>query len=125
MGFVYLDDHWDEHPKFLGAFGSDPQSIVLYISSLSFCRRAGSGGLIDAVQVKRLLGYRLRSRRALVQFALWEEVPGHDGNSLGAIEVHDYAQWNRTAEERSASARNAAQVRWRAERARRNASRIA
>lgn len=113
MGWVYVDDHWTEHPKLLAAYARTPRAIAAYFSGLAYCRRNATAGLVPAAAVKRLLGWSAKAHRALTDFELW-----HDAGD-GAIEVHDYDEWNRTGETRSASARNAAQVRWERERARR------
>lgn len=106
MPWVYLDDHWDEHPKILDAFHIDPLSPLLFISGNTYCRRNGTEGLIPGPKVRGLLGWRPKSQRALLAVGLWHEGPTHH------IEVHDWGQWHKPAADRSASARNAAQVRW-------------
>lgn len=107
MGWVYLDDHFDEHHKVLAVGEIHPLSPWLFVCGLTYCRRAATGGLISGPKVRTLTPlYKKAARDALVQIGLWDEIP-----NVG-IEVHDYRQWNRTNEERSASARNAAQVRW-------------
>ena len=107
MGWVYLDDHFDEHHKVLAAGELHPLDPWLFVCGLTYCRRSGSAGLIAGPKVRMLTPlFKKGARDALVQIGLWDEVAG------GAIQVHDYSQWNRTNEERSASARNAAQVRW-------------
>ncbi len=125
MPWVYLDDHWDDHPKLLAVFGADPQALILFFSGLAYCRRSGSGGLIPAPKVRGLLAWRPKSQAVLQTDFGASEKPGalwHPVMDSGAVEVHDYLDWNRGAEERSASARNAAQVRWAKDRARRNAT---
>ena len=107
MGWVYLDDHFDEHHKVLAAGDMDALAPWLFVCGLTYCRRSGSDGLIIGPKVRTLTPlYKKGARDALVQIGLWDDL----GN--GDVEVHDYRQWNRTNEERSASARNAAQVRW-------------
>lgn len=105
MGWGFFDDHWDEHPKVLAAFELDPQAPLLFVSGVLYCRRSGQPGIIPAAKVRSLLGYRARARRALVAVELW-----HD--AAGSAEIHDWEDWNRQAADRSASARNAAQIRW-------------
>lgn len=117
MGWGFLDDHWDEHPKVLAAFELDSQAPLLFVSGMLYCRRAGQLGLIPAAKVRTLLGYRPKARAALVAVCLWHDAMG------GSVEVHDWEQWNRSASARSSSARNAAQIRWARERdAQRNAN---
>jgi hypothetical protein len=113
-----LDDHFDEHPKVLAAGDLHPLAPWLFVCGLTYCRRSATGGLIAAAKVRTLTPlYKKAARDALVQIGLWEEV-----DERGTVTVHNYGQWNRTNEERSASARNAAQVRWERERAGRNAT---
>lgn len=107
MAWVYLDDHWDEHPKFLAAYELDPQSVTLFIAGLAYCRRNATKGYIPGAKVTGLLGYRPKAKRALFSAELWHKVGPGDG-----VDVHDYDDWNRASESRSASARNAAQARW-------------
>ena len=118
MAWVYLDDHWDEHPKVLDAYELDALAPLLFISGLAYCRRSGTDGRISGTKIKGLLGYRPKALRALLATELWHKVGPGD-----AVVIHDWHDWNRSAEERSASARNAAQVRWSRDRdAKRNAS---
>jgi hypothetical protein len=108
VGFVYLDDHFDEHHKVLAAGDIHPLGPWLFVCGLTYCRRAGTSGLIVAAKVRTLTPlYKPGARDALIQVCLWDTV-----DDKGAVEVHNYSGWNRTNEERSASARNAAQVRW-------------
>lgn len=113
MGWVYLTDHFDEHHKVLGAGDIHPLAPWLFVCGLTYCRRAGSAGLIPDAKVRTLTPlYKKGARDALVQVALWDEV-----EAMG-IQVHDWEQWNRTNDEKTASARNAAQIRWAREKAR-------
>jgi hypothetical protein len=117
MPWVYLDDHFDEHPKVIDAFELDTQAPLLFVSSLAYCRRGDTSGRVPGTKVRALLGYRPKAHRALLAVELWHKVgPGE------TIEVHDYAEWNGVAETRSASARNAARIRWGKERNERNKS---
>ena len=107
MSWVYLDDHFDEHHKVLAAGTLHPLAPWLFVCGLCYSRRAGNGGLIPVEKVRLLTPlYKPAARNALLQVALWDELPG------GAVQIHDYGQWNKSNTERSASARNAAQVRW-------------
>ena len=115
MAWVYLDDHFDEHPKLVGAYERDPHALIVFISGLAYCRRNDTDGLILGAKVRGLLGWRPKAQKALLDLELW-----HDAGN-GAVVVHDYEDWNRTSDQRSASARNAAQIRWAKERERKAA----
>lgn len=107
MPWVYLDDHFDEHPKIVDAYELDHQAPLLYIAALAYCRRHNTGGRVPDTIVRGLMGYRPKAYRALIIEELWKKVgPGQ------AIQIHDFFQWNKRAESRSASARNAARIRW-------------
>lgn len=112
MAWVYVDDHFDEHPKVLAARDLHRDAPWLFIAGLCYCRRSNTDGLIIGPQVPRLISnYSKAATRALLTMGLWEDA------GAGSIVVHDYAEWNRTSESKSASARNAAQVRWAREKA--------
>ena len=113
MAWVYVDDHFDEHPKVLSARELHPDAPWLFIAGLCYCRRSNTDGLIIAPQVPRLVtNYRRRATEALLGVGLWEDA------GAGSMLVHDWSQWNRDTESRSASERNAAQIRWKNERER-------
>jgi hypothetical protein len=117
MAWIYLDDHWDENAKLLAIYEDDPRALVLYLSGLAFCRRSGSpDGVIPAAKVRGLLGWRPRSQAALIAARPPTGAPAWSLRPDGAVVVHDYAEWNRASTSRSASARNAARVRWGRER---------
>jgi hypothetical protein len=105
--WVYLDDHWDEHPKILTAYAEDPLAPTLFISSMTYCRRSSPDGIIPGPKVRGLLGWRAKAQRALLAAELWHHIgPGE------TMEIHDWRDWNHGAEARTASARNAAQIKW-------------
>src|ERR1039458_9844713 len=117
MPWVYIDDHFDEHPKGLTARDQHRDAPWLFVAGLCYSRRSDTDGLIIAPQVPRLITkYSKGARDALVESNLWDDA------GKGSVVVRDYTEWNRTTESKSASARNAAQVRWTRERdAKRNA----
>jgi hypothetical protein len=111
VAWVYLDDHFDEHPKVLLAREAHRDAPWLFVAGLCYCRRGNTDGLIIAPQIPRLItGYSPKAALALMDAVLWDEAED------GAVTVHDYSEWNRSSEAKSASARNAAQVRWARER---------
>lgn len=110
MAWVYLDDHFDEHPKVLAARDIHRDAPWLFVAGLCLAKRQAQGGLIPETQIPRLItSYSRKSASALIDVGLWDESP------IGA-QIHGYSKWNRMGEEKSASARNAAQVRWQRER---------
>jgi len=114
VGWVYLDDHFDEHPKVLAARDLHRDAPWLFIAGLCFARRQAKGGVIPTTQIPRLVtSYSRKAMDALVDVGLWDVL------DIG-VQIHDYAEWNRMGEEKSASARNAAQVRWQREREKKN-----
>lgn len=109
MAWVYLDDHFPDHPKIALAGGD---AAWLFVCGLAYTRRNELGGRIPKPQVPRLSDRRkpLDLAAKLVKVGLWEDVD--DDFYL----VHDYDDWNRPEESRKAAARKAARVRWDKER---------
>ena len=115
MSWAYLDDHFDEHPKVLAARDIHRDAPWLFTAGLCFAKRQACGGLIPAAQLPRLIThYTPKAAQALIDVGLWDEV------EVG-VQIHDYEEWNHTGEAKSASARNAAQIRWSRERERKAA----
>jgi len=82
-----VHDHIDEHPKIEPL--SDP-AFRLLIETWAYCRRNRNDGRIaDAVWKKRGTA---RPRRELEQAGLVEQHQGH-------VQVHDYLDWQQSAEE--------------------------
>ena len=106
MAWVYLDDHFPEHHKTLGAMEIHPLAPYLFICGLAYCRRNFSGGLIPALAIPNLMPkYAKNAKKALILVKLWDEM------SDGAVQIHDYEEWNHS-EARTAAARKAATIRW-------------
>lgn len=105
MGWVYLDDHFPEHPKVLAAGDA---AAWLYVCGLAYANRRLMGGKIPRSAIPRLTGARNGPALAkkLVDVELWEDVGDH-------YQIHDYDQWNESALKRSEKARAAADIRWR------------
>ncbi len=107
MSWIKIDDQFADHPKVLQA---GPLASWLYVCGLTYCGRYLTDGWIPMQQVRKLadvddpLGLAAR----LVAVGLWEEQP--DG-----FIVHDYHDYNPTAEkvkaDRAAAARR--QADWR------------
>ena len=104
MPFVYLDDQFPDHPKVIRA-GAD--AAWLFVCGLAYSRRYGTGGAIPTAQVSKLTTLRnpLKLAGRLCAERLWEVI--RDG-----FQIHDYDDWNRTADSRSEAGRKAAHARW-------------
>jgi hypothetical protein len=104
MAWVYLDDHFPDHPKVVAAGGD---AGWLFVCGLAYIKRYATGGTIPKSQVPRLSDRKAPTRlaRRLVDVGLWED----DG---GSYHVHDYHDWNKPEESRTAAARKAAKARW-------------
>src|SRR5690606_38821747 len=78
-----------------------------FVCWLAYCRRYNTAGAIPAAKVPRLSDRRAPMKLAakLVEVGLWDPDGDH-------YQVHDYADWNKTSESRSAAGRKAAQARW-------------
>lgn len=98
MAWVRLDDHFDEHDKFVAA-GYD--AGWMFIRSLANCNRRESDGHIPTAQLARIgsdFGPRKRQQLAarLVSVGMWHE-PGHDCDRCPdpgeGWQVHDYPDY--------------------------------
>lgn len=111
MGWATLDDLFPEHPKVIAAGGD---AAWLFVSGLCFAHRAVTDGLIPKNMVPRLTDRKAPERlaRRLVEVGLW-----HDEGA--SYRVHDWQDYNDSAETvkaRKEHARRAAMQRWRAQR---------
>jgi hypothetical protein len=104
MAWVYLDDQFFDHPKIARAGGD---AAWLFVCGLGYVRRHETAGRIPKAQVTRLSDRKAPNKLAqvLVDVNLWED----DGDFYL---VHDYHQWNKPQESRSAAGRKAAMARW-------------
>lgn len=103
MPWVYLDDHFDQHPKVVEA-GTD--AAWMFVAGLCWVNRNLTAGRIPKNAVRLLTDKRpgpLVTR--LLTVNLWEE----DGD---AYRIHDYDRWNKTAKALSEKGRRAAEKRW-------------
>lgn len=91
MAWVKLDDQFADHPKIIKA---GPLAGWLYICGLTYCGRYLTDGYIPRGQVRKLADVDDATALAdrLVAVGLWEEI--EDG-----YVVHDYLEYNPTAEE--------------------------
>ena len=104
MAWVYLDDHFPDHPKVVAAGSA---AAWLFVAGLAYCKRYETDGRIPKAQVGRLVDARSPQKLALrlCEVRLWE-MHGDE------YHVHDYSDWNKPAESRSAAGRKAAHARW-------------
>lgn len=116
MAWVKLSDDFSSHPKVVGLSANAFRALV---DSYCYASRHLTDGVIVAAVVKRLASPRVRLE--LVEAGLWDEL-------AGGIEIHDYLEYNPTADEvREKRDSHAEQMReWRAAKKRkRDASRDA
>lgn len=104
MAWVYLDDAFPDHPK-VAAAGGD--AAWLFVCGLAYIKRYATEGRIPKGQVPKLSDRKAPTRlaRRLVDVGLWADDGDH-------YTVHDYHDWNKPQESRSAAARKAARARW-------------
>lgn len=104
MGWVYLDDRFPEHPKVVAA---GDEAGWMFTCGMAYVNRNGTGGIIPKAQVPRLTSWKNPAKVAerLVAAGLWHDEGAH-------YRVHDYADWNRSALERTEKAKKAAHARW-------------
>ena len=90
MAWVKFDDGYADHRKVAGL--SDG-AFRLHTAGILHCGRHLTDGFVEAAEVPRLVRvYRKRALLELVDRGLW--IPQAD---LGYV-IHDYLQWNDTAE---------------------------
>lgn len=104
MAWIYVDDAFPDHPKVVEAGGD---AGWLWLCGMAYVKRYGTGGTIPKAQVPKLSDRRAPQKlaRRLVDAGLWHD----DGD---AYRVHDYGDWNKPQESRSAAGRKAAKARW-------------
>lgn len=104
MAWVYLDDGFPDHPKVARAGGP---AAWLFVCGLAYSRRHDTKGMIPKAVVPRLTDAKQPAKlaKALVDVVLWEDQGDH-------YYVHDYHEWNKPTEARSAAGRKAAMARW-------------
>lgn len=110
MSWVRLDDQFADHPKVTTA---GPLAGWLYVCGLLYAARYLTDGFIPTAHVARLAALPRPRQLAerLVQVGLWERAEG-------GYRIHDYAEYQPTADDvRATRAANAArQATWRSRR---------
>jgi hypothetical protein len=111
MAWARLDDSFFDHPKIECL--SD-RAFRAYIGGICLANRYLTDGLLTERQMLKLA--RKQIRKELIDSGLWEPVDAC--NETAGVRIHDFAEYNRTAEEVKAERqRNAErQKRWREER---------
>ena len=102
MPYLNLDDEFTEHPK-IDALSDG--AFRLHVSGLRYCAKNTSDGLIPVGKVDRLKpGFKPSQLNELIRGRVWHK--GGDGcgtdecliGGPGEYVIHDYLQWNRSAE---------------------------
>ncbi len=90
MSWVKIDDQFTDHPKIVQV---GPLAAWLYVCSLTYASRYLTDGFIPQAQVRRLADVSNATSLAekLVDVGLWDRVDG-------GFTVHDYLEYNPTAE---------------------------
>ena len=107
MSWLKIDDQFPDHPKVVEA---GPLASWLHVCGMAYCARYLTDGFIPGGQIRKLADVDNASDLAakLVQAGLWETVDG-------GFVVHDYLDYNPSAEEVKAKRRAGAkrQEEWR------------
>lgn len=93
MTWVKLDDQFFAHPKIVNL---DKDAKLLYLAGLTYCAQHLTDGLISAGGLRIVLAMVEAKRQAvtaLVTAGLWDSAPD------GAYQVHDYLEYNPSAEQ--------------------------
>ena len=97
MTWVWLDDRFDEHAKFVKAMdlGGDA-ALCLWLRGLTYCNRNNTDGVLPFGMVRRLTMSAKPDRivEALVDAGLW-----HCDELRGGYAYHDYLDYQPSAEE--------------------------
>jgi hypothetical protein len=88
MPWVRIDENAMEHPKVAGL---SAEAFRLWVQGLAFCQKYLTNGLIGDVALKGLRSYSVKRLSELVSAGLWRQ-------AQGAVQVHDYLQWNESRE---------------------------
>lgn len=91
MPWLKLDDGFPEHPKVVAA---GAEASWFYVCALAYCNRQLTNGVISRAVLPRISGVSqpLRLANKLVSCGLWEHFD--DG-----FRVHDYLDWNDSADD--------------------------
>lgn len=121
VSWAKLDDRYDDHPKVRQAWREHPASVGLHVMAITHSARYETDGLVAAGWLRDVIPHwsqRKKVLAVLVAAGLFEPVGD------GSYRVHDFLDYNPSRlskAKRSTATREAALVRWGAER---NAQRI-
>jgi hypothetical protein len=102
MPYLNLDDEFTEHPK---VDGLSDGAFRLHVSGMRYCAKNTSDGIIPGARVDRLKpSYKPSQLAELIKGRLWHR--GGQGcdtdhcplGEPGEYVVHDYLEWNKSAE---------------------------
>jgi hypothetical protein len=102
MPYLNLDDEFTEHPK-VDALSDG--AFRLHVSGMRYCCKNLTDGIIPVARVDRLKpAYKPSQLNELLRGKVWHR--GGDGcgtehcpvGDAGEYVIHDYLQWNRSAE---------------------------
>jgi hypothetical protein len=108
---VQLDNTYDDRRKIQRAWRTKPAAIGLHVMAITFSNRHDTDGQIPHEWLQEMVP-RTTERQAILQVLVEHGLFDFDGEQYT---VHDYLDWNRSAEEREArrrAAANAAAMRW-------------
>lgn len=89
MPWVRIDENAMDHPK-IG--GLPDGAFRLWVQGLAYCQKYLTDGLIAVISLRGLRAYSPKRRAALTEAGLW------DATDDGAVQVHDYLDWNESRE---------------------------
>lgn len=113
MAVTLLFTGYYRHPKIVAAnnLSGGELAEVLWARVLDHCNEYGTDGLVMRGVPEQVCPRQTKKRvEALVQVGLWDVVPG-------GWQVHDFAEWNRSAAELNARAAAKSEAKRRAGRA--------
>lgn len=116
MSWAKLDDRYDDHPKVRQAWREHPATVGVHAMAITHSARYGTDGLVAAAWLRDLMPHWAQRKKVL---AILVSAGLFDAVGDGSYRVHDFLDYNPSRLSRaklSSAAREAALVRWSAER---------
>lgn len=116
MSWAKLDDRYDDHPKVRRAWREHPATVGVHAMAITHSARYGTDGLVAAAWLRDLMPHWAQRKKVL---AILVSAGLFDAVGDGSYRVHDFLDYNPSRLSRaklSSAAREAALVRWSAER---------